>query len=131
VSTGPQVAVGAVVTDAAGRVLLIQRGHAPAAGRWTIPGGRVERGETLAQALHRELTAETGITATLGPLIEIFEFIDADYHYVILDYRMSDPQGTPRAGEDAVDVGYFSLDQIATLPTTDGLLEVLRRTLSS
>jgi 8-oxo-dGTP diphosphatase len=131
VSAGPQVAVGAVVTDAAGRVLLIQRGHAPAAGRWTIPGGRVERGETLAQALHRELAAETGITATLGPLVEVFEFIDADFHYVILDYRMSAPQGTPRAGEDAVDVRYFSLDEIGRLPTTQGLLEVLRRVLAS
>lgn len=128
-SAGPQVAVGAVVTDAAGRVLLIKRGHAPATGRWTIPGGRVERGETLAQALHRELLAETGITARLGALVEVFEFIDADYHYVILDYRMSDPQGAPRAGDDAVDARYFSLDEIATLPTTDGLLEVLRRAL--
>lgn len=128
-SARPQVAVGAVVTDAAGRVLLIQRGHAPAVGRWTIPGGRVERGETLAQALHRELLAETGITATMGALLEVFEFINDDFHYVILDYRMSDPQGVPRAGEDAVDVGYFSLDAIAALPTTDGLLEVLRRVL--
>lgn len=127
--SGPQVAVGAVVTDAAGRVLLIKRGHAPATGRWTIPGGRVERGETLAQALHRELEAETGITATMGPLVEVFEFIDARFHYVILDYRMTDPRGTLRAGEDAVDARYYSLDEIAALPTTDGLLEVLRRVL--
>jgi 8-oxo-dGTP diphosphatase len=130
VSAGPQVAVGAVVTDARGRVLLIQRGQAPSAGRWTIPGGRVERGETLAQAVHRELLAETGLTARLGALVEVFEYIDAHYHYVILDYRMSEPQGELRPGEDAVDARYFSLDEIAALPTTDGLLPVLHRALA-
>ena len=127
----PQIAVGALLTDAADRVLLIQRGHAPAAGRWTLPGGRVERGETLAQALHRELLAETGLTAKLGALIEVFEYIDASYHYVILDYRMTDPQGEPRAGEDAVDARFFTLTEAAALQTTDGLLPILRRVLAS
>lgn len=123
----PEIAVGALLTDSAGRVLLIQRGHPPAAGRWTLPGGRVERGETLSQALARELYAETGLTARLGPLAEVFEYIDERYHYVILDYRMTEPQGELRAGEDARDARFVTLAEAAAMPTTDGLLPILRR----
>jgi 8-oxo-dGTP diphosphatase len=127
----PRLAVGAIVNDASGRVLLIQRGQAPAQGRWTLPGGKVERGETLAQAVQRELFAETGVRAKLGPLVEVFEYIDAQFHYVILDYRMTEPEGEPQAGEDAAAARYFSLDEAAALETTDGLLPILRRVLSS
>ena len=125
----PQVAVGAIVTDAQGRVLLIQRGHPPSQGRWSVPGGRVERGETLAQALLRELAAETGLMARLGPLAEVIEYIDDSYHYVILDYLMTDPLGELRAGEDATDARFVAMEDLADYPTTDGLLEVLQRAL--
>lgn len=126
----PQVAVGAVVLDGEGRVLLIQRGQMPAQGRWTIPGGRVEFGETLEQALRRELHAETGLAGRLGPLCEVFEYIDAHYHYVILDYLVTEPAGELRAGEDAADARYFTLAEIEALPTTAGLLAVLRRAIA-
>jgi 8-oxo-dGTP diphosphatase len=127
----PQVAVGAILTDSAGRVLLIQRGQPPALGRWSLPGGRVEFGETLAQALHRELEAETGLIAELGALVEVFEYIDDAYHYVILDYRMVSPRGELRAGEDAGAARFVTLAEAEALPTTDGLLPILRRVLSS
>lgn len=126
----PEIAVGAILTDAEGRVLLIQRGHAPAAGRWTLPGGRVEGGETLAEALRRELLAETGLTARLGELAEIFEYIDGRYHFVILDYRMTEPAGELRAGEDAADARFYTLAEAEALSTTDGLLPILRRVLT-
>lgn len=126
----PQVAVGAVLLDGEGRVLLIQRGQMPALGRWTIPGGRVEFGETLEAALQRELRAETGLTGRVGPLCEVFEYIDARYHYVILDYLVTEPTGELRAGEDAADARFFTLDEIAALPTTDGLLAVLQRAIA-
>lgn len=125
----PQVAVGAIVTDIVGRVLLIQRVHPPSQGKWTLPGGRVEGGETLAQALHRELRAETGLSARLGPLAEVFEYIDDRYHYVILDYRMTEPEGTLQAGEDAVAARFVSLAEAEKLPTTDGLIPLLGRVL--
>jgi mutator protein MutT len=127
----PEVAVGAIVTDAQGRVLLIQRGHPPAKGRWTVPGGRVERGETLQQALLRELQAETGLTATPGPLAEVFEYIDDRYHYVILDYRLTEPQGELRPGEDAVDARFVDLADLGSYQTTDGLGDVLKRALGA
>jgi 8-oxo-dGTP diphosphatase len=147
----PEVAVGAVLLDGEGRVLLIQRGQLPALGRWTIPGGRVEFGETIEEALRRELRAETGLDGRIGPLCEVFEYIEPGrelpvppqsaepsepppaarssrgYHYVILDYLVTEPSGELRAGEDAADARFFTLDEVAGLPTTDGLLAVLRR----
>lgn len=125
----PELAVGAVLTDAQGRVLLIQRGHAPSAGRWTLPGGRVEGGETIAQALHRELLAETGLSARLGDLAKLFEYIDEKYHFVILDYRMTEPRGELRAGDDAADARFFTLAEAASLLTTDGLMPILHEIL--
>lgn len=126
----PQVAVGAVLTDSAGRVLLIQRGQAPNQGKWTLPGGRVEWGESLEEALQRELLAETGLTARLGPLAELLEYIDDHFHYIILDYLMTEPQGTPRAGEDALAARFFTLAEAAELPTTPELMGMLTRVLS-
>src|SRR6202011_2021952 len=98
------------------------RGQQPALGRWSVPGGKVEPGETLAQACQRELLAETGLCARLGPLCEVVEYIDDQYHYVILDYVATGPQGAPRAGEDAAEVRFVPLSEVAGYDTTDGLL---------
>lgn len=125
----PQVAVGAVLVDRGGRVLLIQRGQAPNQGKWTLPGGRVEWGESLEEALARELRAETGLTARLGPLAEMLEYIDERFHYVILDYLMTDPEGVLQAGEDAVGARFFTLAEAAELPTTPELMDMLGRVL--
>ncbi len=126
----PQVAVGAVLTDHERRVLLIQRGQAPNQGKWTLPGGRVEWGESLEEALHRELLAETGLSARLVRLAEMLEYIDENFHYVILDYLMTDPQGTLQAGEDAIGARFFSLAEAAALPTTPELMDMLGRVLA-
>ena len=125
----PQVAVGAILTDAEGRVLLIKRGHQPNQGKWSVPGGRVESGEKLEQALLRELHAETGLTARCGALAEVLEYIDDHYHYIILDYLMTEPAGELRAGEDAADARFVALDDIGSYDTTAGLLDVLQRAL--
>src|SRR6185295_12226417 len=125
----PEVAVGVILFDEAGRVLLIERGHEPAKGRWSVPGGRVERGERLAEACLRELRAETGLVARLGPLCEVAEYIDEAHHYVILDYVATEPAGELCAGEDAAAARFFTLAEVAGLPTTAGLLPVLERAL--
>lgn len=127
----PELAVAAIVTDEQGRVLLIRRGHPPSAGRWTVPGGRVERGETLLQALARELLTETGLTAKPGPLAEVFELITDRYHYVILDYLMTEPRGELRAGDDATDARFVALCELPSYETTDGLAAVLERALGA
>lgn len=123
----PEVAVGVILFDAEGRVLLVQRGHPPEQGRWTVPGGRVERGEPLQAACLRELHAETGLRARLGPLAEVVEYIAPEYHYVILDYLATDPAGDLAAGEDAADARFVPLAEVPTYPTTPGLLPVLER----
>ena len=87
----PVVGVGGVVVVDAG-VVLVKRRNSPLAGRWSLPGGVVEVGESLHDALRRELHEEIGIEARVGPLIELFDRITHDsqgrvqYHYVLADY---------------------------------------------
>lgn len=125
----PEVAVGVILFDDQERVLLIQRGHPPAQGLWSVPGGRVERGETLVQACARELLAETGLRAQIGPLCEVAEYIQGAYHYIILDYVAGAPEGVLQAGEDAADARFLHLAEVPDYPTTAGLLPVLERAL--
>jgi 8-oxo-dGTP diphosphatase len=127
----PTVAVGAIVFDDRGRVLLIQRGRPPGAGLWTVPGGRVELGESLATAVEREALEETGLAVTCGALVEVVERIttegDATWHYVILDFlAVAAPgHGAPRRGDDAADVRWFGIDELEVAQLTEGLLPVI------
>ena len=104
----PFVGVGAVVVDD-GHVLLIRRGQPPLAGEWSLPGGAVEVGETLASALQRELFEETGLVVEVGHLLDVFDRIhlDADgrveYHYVLADYRCTVIGGTLHPQTDVSD----------------------------
>jgi ADP-ribose pyrophosphatase YjhB (NUDIX family) len=123
----PVVAVAAFVFDADGRVLLIERGKPPGVGLWTVPGGRIERGETLAQAVARELREETGLVAEVGPLVCVVERIADDYHFVILDYLARVVGGTLAAATDARAARFVDDAELSTLPVTDGLVEVLAR----
>ncbi len=101
----PFVGVGAVVL-ADGGVVLIRRRFEPMAGRWSIPGGAIEAGETLTDGLAREVLEETGLAVTVGPVIEVFDRITRDrdqrvqYHYVLVDYLCRAQGGTLQAGDD-------------------------------
>ena len=123
----PEVCVGAVaVVD--GRLLLIRRGHGPAAGEWSLPGGRVEGGETLAEAVVWELAEETGLEAVCDDLVGWVERIGAGYHFVILDFLVTvldDPDAVPRAGGDAAEAAWVPLDEVTHLRLTEGLAEFL------
>lgn len=121
----PEVAVGAIcVQDEA--LLLIRRGHGPAAGRWSIPSGRIERGETAAEAVVRELAEETGLAGVCGPLMGWAELISDEAHFVVLNFEviMMD-DADPSAGSDAAEARWVPLDQVEELHLTPGLAEFL------
>jgi 8-oxo-dGTP diphosphatase len=118
--------VGAVVTDGYGRLLLIQRGHEPGAGLWSLPGGRIEPGETAAEALVREMEEETGLTVEPGRLIGQVERPGlAGDVFDISDYAASVTGGTLRPGDDAADARWVNPAELAVLPITEGLVETL------
>lgn len=122
-----EVCVGAVaVVD--DRLLLIRRGHGPAAGEWSVPGGRVEGGETLAEAVVRELAEETGLEGMCEDLVGWVERIGDDHHYVILDFRVTvldGPDAVLKAGGDAADAAWVPLDEVSHLSLVEGLAEFL------
>ena len=121
--SNPQVCVGAVVVDA-DRLLMIRRGHGPAAGRWSIPGGRVQAGELLAEAVVRELWEETAVEGVCGELVGWVERFDE--HFVILDFRVAVLEATaPVAGDDAAEARWVPLVHVADLNLVDGLAEFL------
>ncbi len=121
----PEVCVGAVVV-VDDELLVIRRGHGPAAGEWSIPGGRVEAGETLAEAVVREVAEETGLEAVCGSLIGWVERIGDDHHFVILDFHATVLEGAqPQAGDDAAEARWVPLADVAELRLVEGLAEFL------
>lgn len=108
-------------------VLLIKRGRAPRLGEWSIPGGKVNRGESLHDAALRELFEETGIVAEIGPLLAVYEIIEPQFHYVLIDYVASWKSGEARAGDDAAEARFMSLDEAMSLITKDDIQDVLMR----
>jgi 8-oxo-dGTP diphosphatase len=125
----PRVGVGAVVVHD-GRVLLIRRGKEPLRGRWVVPGGTVEPGETLHDALVREVREETGLTVEPGEVVLVFDRIlrdgpDVRYHYVIVDYICDYVGGTLRAGSDAEDAAFVAPEQLGDYDIPEKALQVV------
>lgn len=121
----PQIAIGAIVIhDRA--LLMVQRANDPGKGLWSLPGGRVEQGEYLADALRREVREETGLEVEIGELAGILEVPGKDLHYVILDFHATvDSSIEPTPGTDASDVRWVPLDQVATLDCTPRFIETM------
>ena len=127
----PNCAVGAIVLEK-GEVLLVRRNRAPALGQWSLPGGRVEWGETLREAVAREVREETGIDIEVEGLAGIAERILPDdegkieYHYVILDFwaRPKSRELTP--GDDASEAKWVPVGELNDYELTAGLYEFLQ-----
>lgn len=124
--------VGALVHDDAGRLLLVRRGRPPAAGRWSVPGGRVEAGESDEQAVRREVLEETGLHVVVGMRVGTVQRL-ADPAapdgpvFDIRDYACAlSVATTPVAGDDADEVRWVSRRELDSLDLVDGLWEALR-----
>jgi ADP-ribose pyrophosphatase YjhB (NUDIX family) len=115
--THPTVGVGAVVVRD-GKALIIKRAHEPRKGEWSLPGGMLELGESLADAARREIKEETGLDIEVGPIIETFDRVHRDdegrirYHFVIVDFVCWSKSGEAWPGSDAEDVAWVAAGQI-------------------
>jgi 8-oxo-dGTP diphosphatase len=118
--------VGAVVFDPQGRLLMIQRGHDPGAGLWSIPGGRIEPGETDEQALVRELLEETNLHVIVGKFVGSVRREGPGGTVIdIRDYTATVTGGILRPGDDAADARWVAVAEIDCLEVTEGLIEAL------
>jgi 8-oxo-dGTP diphosphatase len=115
-----------MVTDGHDRLLMSKRGHDPGAGLWSIPGGRIEPGETDAEAVVREMIEETGLTVQVGRLIGRVRRPGLDGAVIdIRDYAATVTGGTLRPGDDASDARWMAPAELASLEITEGLIDAL------
>lgn len=123
--SSPISAASAVVRDEDGRLLLVLRGRGPNAGRWSLPGGKKEPGESSRRTAARELREETGLTVQIGAALGVVQFRDGTTAYEITVFDGQVREGELASADDAADAGWFTGEQLASLPLTEGLLAQL------
>jgi ADP-ribose pyrophosphatase YjhB (NUDIX family) len=127
----PVLGVGALIYDGS-RILLIERGQPPLVGYWSLPGGAVETGERLEDAIIREVREETGLTVATESIATVFERVMPDpagvceYHYVLIDFYCTILGGEMRAGSDSRSVAWIEMDALDSLLMTEGTREVIQ-----
>jgi 8-oxo-dGTP diphosphatase len=129
----PIVGVGAVIASATGAVVLVRRVHPPLAGRWSLPGGAIELGERLHDAVTREVLEETGLRIDVGPVVDVVDHVEVDaegkttYHFVIVDYLCFRRGGTLKPGDDVDDAVVADVDALEAYELTAPAHRVIRR----
>lgn len=132
----PVVGVGAVIVRD-GKALIVRRAHEPRKGEWSLPGGLLELGESLIDAVRREIKEETSLDVEVGPVIETFDRVHRDdagrirYHFVIVDYVCWPMGGEASAGSDAQAVAWVSEDEIAAYHVNPHAAAVLAKGLKT
>ena len=132
----PFVGVGVVVLRG-DEVLLVQRGKAPNKGQWSIPGGKQRLGETVMQAVHRELLEETGVKIKQAALLDVVDVIMQDdngkiqYHYTLVDYQAEWLSGEGRSGDDADAVKWVSFDELNSVGLLDKTRDIILKAFSN
>ena len=130
----PKTGCSVLVRDGE-KVLLIKRGKEPLIGHWSLPGGSQEPGETMETCAARELLEETGLTATKISFARVRDRMGHDdtgeltHHFVLATFVAETYTGSPQAGDDAADIGWFTLDEMQSLPTTPGTPEFIEELL--
>lgn len=132
----PVVGVGAVIWNDHDELVLIRRGQEPRRGEWSIPGGKLEWGETVREAIAREVREETGLVVEIGGLIDVVDSVTRDEagsairHYVLIDFLARHVSGELRAGTDAAEarwVRYADLDEYSLWTKTRRIIETAAR----
>jgi len=126
----PHVGVGAAVFNG-DKILLIKRANEPKKGQWSLPGGAQKVGETVREAIMREVTEETGLLVQLDQLLDVVDFIEGDneaieFHYTLIDFAASYLGGQIQAGSDAEEARFFSLDEALSLPLWTETKRIIR-----
>ena len=116
---------GAVVRDDRGRLLLVRRAHEPGLGTWSLPGGRIEPGESPEEAAVREVREETGLEVRIDHLLQTVDLWDGRYR--VHDFAATVVGGDLRAGDDASDARWCTPEDVTLLDLSAGLLDELRR----
>lgn len=120
-------AAGVIIVNEQNQILLVQRGHAPQQGRWTVPGGRLEPGESPEQAAVREAREETGLEVQVEREVLHVRLPTGDgRHFDVHDFVAKVVGGTLKPGDDAADARWFSHDELSSIPLTKNLLGYLR-----
>jgi len=129
----PMIGVGGIVFNAHKQVLMIKRNQPPAAGLWSVPGGKLEAGESLTEACRREIKEETGLDAEVKNIVAVVERRIEGFHYVIIDFLavLNNAENTaPIAQSDVSEAGWIGLDCLADYRLVEGLGDIIMRTFS-
>lgn len=127
----PAIGVGGIVFNNQKQVLMIQRNQPPAMGLWSVPGGKLEAGESLADACKREIKEETGLDVAVKNIVAVVERRIESFHYVVIDFlahRVGDENAMPIAQSDVTEAKWISLENIEDYDLVDGLAEIIMRT---